>query len=146
MIAPCHSLQPNGLHLISPCHHHHYHHHIDQRNGYDAFENYDQYGDARDEADDDSGDGISATNRILLFVLFSKCDRRQSKEYAPLSVVIISTNSIIIIIIKVIIFLIMISIEWHMYKLPLVIFIIAIINIIIFIIVNYDDVDDDDLV
>ena len=69
MIAPCHSLQPNGLHLISPCHHHHYHHHIDQRNGYDAFENYDQYGDAC-EADDDFGDGISATNQILLLLLF----------------------------------------------------------------------------
>ena len=55
MIAPCHSLQPNGLHLINP-----HHCHVDRHNEYDAFDG-DQYDDACD-ADDDIGKGISDTN------------------------------------------------------------------------------------
>ena len=47
MIAPCHSLQQNGLHLISP---HHHHHDTDRRNEHGDFDD-DQYDDGCD-ADD----------------------------------------------------------------------------------------------
>ena len=51
MIAPCHSLQQNGLHLISP--HHKHHHDTDRRNESAVFE------DDRCDADDDCGANCS---------------------------------------------------------------------------------------